>query len=92
MYQSQNSWSGGFQALVTVTAGNTPINGWTVRWTLASGQSITQLWNGTLSTSGSSVTVTNASYNGALAAGASTTFGFTAAGSPSNPRLTCTSP
>jgi hypothetical protein len=92
VYQSQNSWSGGFQALVTVTAGNTPINGWTVRWTLASGQSITQLWNGTWSTSGSSVTVTNASYNGALAAGASTTFGFTAAGPPSNPKLTCTSP
>jgi hypothetical protein len=92
VYQTQNSWSGGFQGLVTVTAGSSPINGWTVRWSLSSGQSITQLWNGTLSTSGSLVTVANASYNGALAGGASTTFGFTATGSPSTPALTCTSP
>ncbi|WP_438822079.1 cellulose binding domain-containing protein [Actinocrinis puniceicyclus] len=40
--------------------------------------------------SGSSVTVANASYNGTLAAGASTTFGFTANGAPSTPALTCT--
>lgn len=92
MYQTQNSWPGGFQGLVTVTAGNSAINGWTVRWTLSSGQQITQLWNGTLSASGSNVTVTNASYNGSLAAGASTTFGFTANGTPSNATLTCTSP
>jgi hypothetical protein len=75
---------------VTVTAGNSPINGWTVKWTLSSGQAITQLWTGNLTTGGSAVTVTNASYNGSLAAGASTTFGFTATGSPSTPALTCT--
>jgi len=91
-YQTQNSWSGGFQGQVTVTAGNSPINGWTVRWSLSGGQAITQLWSGTLSTSGSAVTVANASYNGALAAGTSTTFGFLANGTPSTPILTCTSP
>src|SRR5262249_26307016 len=56
-YQATNSWPGGFQAQVTVTAGGSAINGWTVRWTLASGQSISQLWNGALSVSGSAVTV-----------------------------------
>jgi len=66
VYQTQNSWSGGFQGLVTVTAGSSPLTSWTVTWSLAGGQSITQLWNGALSTSGSAVTVTNASYNGAL--------------------------
>lgn len=91
-YQAEGSWPGGFQAQVTVTAGASAIGGWSVRWTLGSGQSISSLWNGTLSTSGSSVTVKNASYNGSLAAGASTTFGFTANGSPSTPTLTCTSP
>ena len=91
-YQAVNSWPGGFQAQVTVKAGASAINGWTVTWTLASGQTITQLWNGTLTTSGSAVTVKNLSYNGALGAGASATFGFTANGSPSTPTPVCTSP
>ena len=77
---------------MTVTAGSSAVNGWSVHWTLASGQQITQVWNGTLTTSGSAVTVKNVSYNGSLGAGASTTFGFLANGAPSNPTLTCTSP
>ncbi len=92
VYQTANSWPGGFQGLVTVTAGSSANNGWTVKWTLGSGQAITQLWSGDLATSGSAVTVHNLSYNGALAAGASTTFGFLADGAPSTPALTCTSP
>jgi predicted esterase len=92
VYQPQNSWPGGFQGLVTVTAGSSPVNGWSVTWNLNSGQTITQLWSGNLTTSGSAVTVKNASYNGSLAAGASTTFGFTATGTASTPTLTCTSP
>jgi cellulase/cellobiase CelA1 len=84
-----NSWSGGFQGQVTVTAGKAAIHGWIVRWTLASGQTISQLWNGTLTVAGSSVTVVNLSWNGSLAAGANTTFGFTANGAPTNPGLTC---
>ena len=91
-YQPGSSWPGGFQGQVTVTAGSSAINGWTVHWTLAGGQQITQVWNGTLSTSGSAVSVKNVSYNGSLGAGASTTFGFLANGSPSTPTLTCTSP
>ncbi|NUQ96776.1 MAG: alpha-galactosidase [Streptomyces sp.] len=90
-YSTTNSWSGGFQGQVTVTAGNAAVSGWTVKWTLDSGQTVTQVWNGTLTTSGSNVTVTNASYNGSLAAGGSTTFGFLANGTPSTPTLTCTS-
>jgi endoglucanase len=87
-----NSWPGGFQATVTVAAGNAAISGWTVRWTLSSGQTITQLWNGAQTVSGSAVTVKNLSWNGSLTAGATTTFGFTANGSPSTPAVTCTSP
>jgi endoglucanase len=89
-YQTTNSWSGGFQGQVTVKAGTAAIHGWTVRWTLASGQSITQLWNGALTVSGSSVTVANLSYNGALAANATTSFGYTANGAPNTPIITCT--
>jgi poly(3-hydroxybutyrate) depolymerase len=91
-YRTVNSWPGGFQGEVTVTAGSAAINGWTVRWTLEGGQAITQVWDGTLSTTGSSVSVGNASYNGALQPSASTNFGFLANGTPSAAALSCTSP
>lgn len=90
-YRLVQSWQGGFQGEVSVRAGSAAIRGWTVRWTLASGQTITQVWQGTLSTNGSAVAVVNASYNGTLAAGASTTFGFNAGGTASTaPSTTCT--
>ena len=88
-YRTTSTWSGGFQAEVTVTAGSAAVSGWRVTWTLSSGQTISQVWNGTLSSSGPSVTVTNASYNGSLPANASTTFGFLAGGNPSTPSLSC---
>jgi aryl-phospho-beta-D-glucosidase BglC (GH1 family) len=90
-YTTIGSWSGGFQGQVTVTAGNSAINGWTVTWPLASGQTISQVWNGTLTTSGSTTAVKNVAWNGALGALASTTFGFISSGNPSTPTLTCTS-
>jgi poly(3-hydroxybutyrate) depolymerase len=81
IYRAVNSWPGGFQGDVTVTNnGSTTINGWTVGLTLATGQTINSLWNGTSTGNTGSVTVRNASYNGALDANASATFGFTATG------------
>ncbi|WP_182905652.1 endo-1,4-beta-xylanase [Microbispora sp. H13382] len=85
-----NSWPGGFQSEVTVKAGNSSVNGWTVSWTWPGGQTISSLWNGTQSGSGSNMVVRNAPYNGSIAAGATTTFGFTANGSAATPSLTCT--
>ncbi|WP_309238280.1 glucuronyl esterase domain-containing protein [Actinoplanes aureus] len=90
-YRTVNSWSGGFQGEVTVKAGTAPINGWAVSWGLAAGQTISQVWNGTHTTSGSTITVRNAAYNGPVAANGQTTFGFVAGGNPSTPALTCTS-
>ncbi len=90
-YTTVNSWPGGFQGQVTVTAGSSAISGWTAQWTLGSGQSVSQVWSGTLTTSGSTVKVSNASYNGSLAAGASTTFGFIGTGTVSTPAVSCTS-
>jgi dienelactone hydrolase len=92
VYRTVGSWPGGFQGEVTVTAGASATNGWTVHGSLASGQSITQVWNGILKTDGSSVSVTNAAYNGSLPARGSTTFGFLGGGTASAPALTCTSP
>ncbi|MBP2708684.1 endo-1,4-beta-xylanase [Microbispora sp. RL4-1S] len=90
--ETTNSWPGGFQSNVTVRAGSSAVNGWTVKWTWPGGQTISSLWNGTQTVSGSSVTVRNADYNGSIAAGGSTTFGFTANGSAATPAVTCTSP
>ncbi|TDC71082.1 cellulose-binding protein, partial [Micromonospora sp. KC606] len=89
-YRSAGQWSGGFQGDIEVTAGRTPIRGWTVTWTLASGQRVTQAWNATLTSSGSTVTARNASYNGTLGAGAKATFGFLGSGSGANPTPSCT--
>lgn len=90
-YTVVSQWSGGFQASVTVTAGSGAITGWTVTWHYSGGQSVTQAWNATVSSSGSTITAHNAGYNGALGAGASTDFGFTGSGTGGEvPALTCT--
>ncbi|MGW5746749.1 cellulose binding domain-containing protein [Amycolatopsis sp. NPDC003861] len=88
------SWNGGFQGEVTVAnTGTAAFTGWTAKFALPAGQSITQIWGGTATGTGA-VTVRNVSYNGALGAGASTTFGFLVSG-PGTASLgpaTCTSP
>jgi mannan endo-1,4-beta-mannosidase len=69
-------WNNGFQGEVRVTAGSRAITGWTVTWTFPNGQTLGSAWNATVTASGSTVTARNLSYNGSVAAGASTTFGF----------------
>lgn len=75
-YAITGQWPAGFQGEVKVTAGSSAINGWTVTWTYANGQTVSQAWSATVTSSGSSVTAKNVSYNGKLVAGGSTTFGF----------------
>jgi hypothetical protein len=92
-YAIVNSWSGGFQAHVTVTAGASGLSGWSVGWTFPGNQKITGVWNASFRQSGQSVTVGNVSYNGTLAVRASTTFGFNASYTGANAApasLSCT--
>ncbi len=77
---SINQWTGGFVATVRVTAGAAPVNGWTVAVTLPSGASVTNAWNAQRSGSSGAVTFSNVSYNGSIAAGQSTEFGFQGTG------------
>jgi hypothetical protein len=71
-YTISNQWQGGFGAAITIdNTGTIPISAWTLTWTFANGQTITQLWNGNETQSGANVTVTNASYNGSIPAGGS---------------------
>lgn len=92
-YRLVNSWAGGFQAQVDVTSTST-ITGWTVRLTLASGQSISSLWNGVASGTSGPVSVRNAAYNGTVTPGGPTNFGFVANGnsSPAPSGVTCSTP
>ncbi|GAA3733515.1 hypothetical protein GCM10022225_14610 [Plantactinospora mayteni] len=72
-----NSWANGFTASVTVTNTSTAaVNGWTVQWSWPGNQQVTNAWNATVSQSGAQVTARNVSYNAAIGAGASATFGF----------------
>jgi hypothetical protein len=79
---------------VTVRAGTSAVNGWTVRWTNPAGQALDQLWNGSYSVSGSLATVKPAAWNGSIPANGSLTFGFlaTVTGTPALSGLTCGSP
>ncbi|GAA4972799.1 lytic polysaccharide monooxygenase auxiliary activity family 9 protein [Actinoplanes utahensis] len=84
-----SQWSGGYQGEIKVTAGSAAVKSWTVSLTYPGTPPIAQAWNASLTTTGNTVQASNVSYNGALAAGASATFGFLGSGSPAAPALTC---
>ncbi|MEV5317405.1 endo-1,4-beta-xylanase [Streptomyces sp. NPDC052687] len=77
-YSKQEEWSDRFNGRVTITAGSAPISGWTTTVTVTSPQRISATWNGspTWDSSGTVMTM-RPNGNGSLAAGASTSFGFT---------------
>jgi endoglucanase len=93
-YSVQTDWGSGFTASLTITDnGTAAITGWTVTYSYAGNQTLSSGWNGNWTQSGKTVTVTNESYNGALAAGATTTAGanFTYSGTNAAPAsVTCT--
>ncbi|WP_327713629.1 endo-1,4-beta-xylanase [Streptomyces sp. NBC_00464] len=77
-YTRTNTWGDRFNGQVTVTAGSAAISTWTVPVTVTSPQKITTTWNGTPSWDSSGNVMTMKPHgNGSLAAGASTSFGFT---------------
>jgi lysophospholipase L1-like esterase len=84
-YRVTNQWSGGFGADVTVTNLGDPITAWTLTWTYAAGQSVTQAWNAIVTQSGTAVTARNVSYNGSIATNGSVGFGFNGAWTTANP-------
>ncbi|MBZ4020571.1 endo-1,4-beta-xylanase [Streptomyces purpurogeneiscleroticus] len=77
-YAKQEEWGDRYNGKVTVTAGPSGISGWSVPVTVASGQKVSATWNGTPSWDSTGNVMTMAPKgNGSLAAGASTSFGFT---------------
>ncbi|WP_229069132.1 cellulose binding domain-containing protein [Actinoplanes sp. DH11] len=84
-YAVTNQWQGGFGAAVSVTNLGDPITGWTLTFSFAAGQSVTQLWNGSVTQSGSTVSVRDASWNAAVPTNGSVSFGFNATATGANP-------
>lgn len=71
-YSITSTWPGNFGATFVITnTGTTAINGWSLRFSFANGQTITQLWNGSFTQSGANITITNVSYNAVIAPGTS---------------------
>ncbi|MFI7544775.1 cellulase family glycosylhydrolase [Actinoplanes sp. NPDC049599] len=74
-----NAWNTGLTTNITITnTGTTTINGWTLTFTLAAGQTIVSGWSAGYSPTSGTVTATNASYNGTLAPGGSASIGYQA--------------
>jgi alpha-galactosidase len=76
-YATQSQWPGGFVASVTISdTGSSAVNGWSLAFTFPGDQKITSAWNSTVTQNGAAVSIANASYNGTLSPGASTSLGF----------------
>lgn len=77
-YSRAEEWSDRFNGKVTITAGSSAISSWSVNVTVTSPQKVSATWNGTPSwDSSGNVMTMRPNGNGTLAAGASTSFGFT---------------
>jgi poly(hydroxyalkanoate) depolymerase family esterase len=86
-----SAWNTGLTANITVTS-TTAVNGWSLAFTLPSGQTVTQAWSATISPTSGAVTATNVSYNASIPANGSQSFGFNAnhtgnAGKPTSATL-----
>ncbi|MER6242837.1 glycoside hydrolase family 6 protein [Streptomyces griseorubiginosus] len=75
-YKVQNQWDTGFTTAVTITNNSAAKSSWSLKWSYAGNQRVSNFWNSKISQSGTAVTANNESYNGSLATGASVSFGF----------------
>ncbi len=90
-YRITNNWGSGWTAEATVrNTGTTSTRAWRVTAGFPGSQRVTNAWNAGWTQSGTTATFTNLSYNGAIPAGGTTTFGFQADGSAVTPSFTCT--
>ncbi|GAB3891038.1 hypothetical protein GCM10029964_063550 [Kibdelosporangium lantanae] len=73
------AWNTGLTENITITnTGTTPINGWSLVFTLPGGQTITSGWNATYAPSSGQVTARATTYNGTIAPNTSVGIGFQA--------------
>ncbi|HEY4022872.1 MAG TPA: cellulose binding domain-containing protein [Pseudonocardiaceae bacterium] len=81
-----SDWGTGYGAAYTIANPmSIPLSTWTISFTLPAGDKVTSVWDGQLTTSGNTYTVTNANYNAPVAAGTSVSFGFNVSYSGASP-------
>ena len=86
---SLNSWTGGYVATVRVSAGSAAVSGWTVTLALPAGSAVTGVWSATTGGATGTVAFRNVAYNGQIAAGSATEFGFQGTGTGPTAVPTC---
>ncbi len=78
-YRVVNDWTEGFQGEITISnTGSSAISGWSLGFSFANGQTVSNMWGGTPHQSGGDVTVTPADYTTSIPANGSVTVGFNA--------------
>ncbi|MFJ6851863.1 PQQ-dependent sugar dehydrogenase [Streptomyces sp. NPDC091271] len=71
------AWGTGTTVDLTVTnTGTTPVNGWTLEFPLALGQTVISDWNTDLTQGSNTIEAANAAHNATIAPGASITLGY----------------
>ncbi len=75
---SMNDWGSGATVNITIKNNTSAaVNGWTLAWDFPGNQTIANLWSGSYTQSGTSVSVKDAGYNASIPAGGGTAnFGF----------------
>ena len=78
-YAVGDDWGQGFVGNMTVNAGDSPMNGWTVEFDTPA--QITNIWNAEIAShTATHYVVRNAAWNGQVGAGQATSFGFQGSG------------
>ena len=76
-YRVVGDWPGGFQGDITLrNTGTTALTNWTLGFSFANGQTISNMWGGTPTQTGAAVSVVPASYTATIPAAGSVTVGF----------------
>ncbi len=75
-------WGTGYEGRYTITNGtDATITSWRVEFDIPAGSTLGTYWEASITLTGNHAVAVNRSYNGTLAAGASTAFGFNVNGS-----------
>ncbi|MBL0887218.1 cellulose-binding protein [Myceligenerans sp. I2] len=84
-YDVVNGWDGGFQADISITAGNR-VDGWDISWDFPADTAVTSAWNVDWNQTGTTFTGSDVGWNARIGAGETVrVFGFVGSGSTVTP-------
>ncbi|UOX86929.1 cellulose binding domain-containing protein [Amycolatopsis sp. FBCC-B4732] len=89
VFSTDSNWGSGYQAKYTISAGTSALTSWKLEFDLPAGSTLGSYWDALDTPSGAHHSFANREYNGSVAAGASTSFGFLVSGGglPANCKL-----